>query len=93
MAASAKVKLDSLLQNPNSTSLKDVNNCMKDTTEVSGRLWHSLRLFCDKSSTMLLSGVQEADGQLIALVLQEIASAIITVDTDIMPLGFGPITC
>lgn len=89
LAADAKIKLDSLLQNPNSASLHDVNNRMKDTTQVSGRLWYSLRLFCDKHNIMLLSGVQEADGQLIALVLQDIASAIITVDTDIIPLGFG----
>jgi hypothetical protein len=93
LAANAKVKLDSILQNPNSASPKDVNNCMKDTTEVSGRLWHSLRFLCDKNNTLLLSGVQEADGQLIALFLQVIASAIITIDTDIMPLGFGPSTC
>ena len=89
LVADAKVKLDTILQNPNSTSLNDVNNRMKDNTQVSGRLWHSLRLLCDKYNIMLLCGVQEADGQLIALVIEEIASAIITVDTDIMPLGFG----
>jgi len=82
-------KLDELLMSDDLKSLNDVRKCIKATTENTPGLWFSLNQFCKKHSFHLVSGVMEADPQLVALNWLNYVSGIITIDTDIMPLGFG----
>ena len=82
-------KLDELLKSGDLNNLNDVRKCIKATTENTPGLWYSLKQFCEKHHFQLVSGVMEADPQLVALNWLNYVSGIITIDTDIIPLGFG----
>ena len=82
-------KLDELLKSDSLSNLNDVRKCIKATTENTPGLWFSLNQFCKKYNFHLVSGVMEADPQLVALNWLNYVSGIITIDTDIIPLGFG----
>jgi hypothetical protein len=60
-------KLDELLKAGDLNTILDVHKCIKATTKNSARLWFSLKQFCTKHNFQLVSGVMEADPQLVVL--------------------------